>query len=53
MTNNIQKNYEKELNAIKALLPKLKGMIEELRAASEFRVDQKAKNDLVTPPTLL
>jgi myo-inositol-1(or 4)-monophosphatase len=52
MTNNIQKNYEKELNAIKALLPKLRGMIKELRAASEFRVDQKAKNDLVTTADL-
>lgn len=52
MTSNIQNNYKKELNAIKELLPELEGMIKELRAASEFRVDQKAKNDLVTTADL-
>ncbi|MBK98287.1 MAG: inositol monophosphatase [Balneola sp.] len=52
MKSTTKKNYKKELNAVKALLPELEEIINKLRADSEFRVEEKAKNDLVTTADL-
>ena len=43
-----EKSYETELNAIKKLLPELDEIIHKIRADNQFKIEYKAKNDLVT-----
>ena len=42
-----EKSYETELNAIKALLPELDEIIHKNRADNQFKIERKAKNDLI------
>ena len=47
-----EKSYETELNAIKALLPELDEIIHKIRVDNQFKIELKAKNDLVTSADL-
>ena len=47
-----EKSYETELNAIKEKLPELDEIIHKIRADNQFKIERKAKNDLVTSADL-
>ena len=52
MKSLTEKSYETELNAIKALLPELDEIIHKIKADNQFKIERKAKNDLVTSADL-